>query len=125
MRGHRAVRFAGVLAAAIWPVAAFGLLYFVLDTRSRIPATVGWLYVIASIVTFSVYFVDKQSARRSGRRISERTLLLLGLIGGWPGALAGQKLCRHKSAKRSFQIQFTMTVLLNVAVFAAVFWPRA
>ena len=44
-------------------------------------------YVLLSMFTFVVYAVDKSSARNGTRRISESTLHLLSLTGGWPGAL--------------------------------------
>ena len=50
-------------------------------------------------------------------RTPERTLLLLGLVGGWPGAVLAQQWLRHKTSKRSFQQMFWFTVLVNVAGF--------
>jgi hypothetical protein len=37
---------------------------------------------------------------------------------GWPGALAAQRLLRHKSSKQSFQFVFWVTVILNCCVLA-------
>jgi uncharacterized membrane protein YsdA (DUF1294 family) len=76
----------------------------------------GALYACASVVCFAAYALDKGAARNSRRRTPERTLLLLGLAGGWPGAVLAQRWLRHKSAKRSFQLQFWFTVLLNIAL---------
>ena len=73
-------------------------------------------YTLLSSITFIVYGCDKLAARRGGERISERTLHLLALCGGWPGALAGQWLFCHKSRKASFQACFWLTVLLNGAL---------
>ena len=49
-------------------------------------------------------------------RTPERTLLLLGLMGGWPGAFLAQRTLRHKSSKRAFQMKFWFTVVLNIAL---------
>jgi uncharacterized membrane protein YsdA (DUF1294 family) len=38
---------------------------------------------------------------------------VLGLIGGWPGALIAQQLFHHKSRKASFQAAFLATIALN------------
>lgn len=77
------------------------------------------LYGAASLVAFAVYGIDKSAARRGAPRISEQTLLLIGLAGGWPGALVAQQLFRHKTRKRSFRRLFWATVAVNVLVLAA------
>ena len=76
-------------------------------------------YLAANLVTFLVYAVDKSAAVNGSRRIREHTLHLLALIGGWPGALIAQKLLRHKSNKRSFQLIFWITVVLHCAILGA------
>lgn len=74
---------------------------------------VGVTYFSASAIAFCAYAIDKAAARNSRRRIRENTLHLLGLIGGWPGALLAQKMLHHKSRKNNFQAVFWTTVLLN------------
>lgn len=71
-----------------------------------------------SVITFIVYAIDKSAARRRGPRTPERTLHLLALAGGWPGALLAQRWLRHKSAKASFRRVFWVTVAVNVLGFA-------
>ncbi|WP_342114989.1 DUF1294 domain-containing protein [Pseudoduganella sp. OTU4001] len=77
------------------------------------------LYAVASVVCFIAYALDKSAARNGRHRTPERTLLLLGLAGGWPGALAAQQLLRHKSSKTSFLAKFWLTVVLNMAALVA------
>jgi uncharacterized membrane protein YsdA (DUF1294 family) len=108
----------GSLAPVVLLVAA----YFVADQIWFLPSWIGWLYVIASVVTFVAYAIDKAQARRNGRRISEKVLLLLGLAGGWPGAVIAQLVFRHKTAKRSFRVQFWGTVVLNVVAVVVIVW---
>ncbi len=79
----------------------------------RLPAALLALYVVASVVSFALYAVDKSAALNNGWRTRESTLHLLALAGGWPGALAAQRMLRHKSSKASFQSVFWFTVLLN------------
>jgi uncharacterized membrane protein YsdA (DUF1294 family) len=96
-----------LVANALWPI----------------PIWVAALYVVASSVCFIVYAVDKSAARASRRRVPERTLLLLGVIGGWPGAIVAQQTLRHKTQKVSFRRAFWATVLVNLVVFAVLATP--
>jgi uncharacterized membrane protein YsdA (DUF1294 family)/cold shock CspA family protein len=84
-----------------------------LAIAGKLPFALPGLYLIASAVVFLVYVLDKSAARNDQRRIPENTLHVLALVGGWPGALAAQRLIRHKSKKRSFQLLFWTTVILN------------
>lgn len=79
----------------------------------KLPAIVPGLYPGASIVAFVAYAFDKSAAQNDQWRTPENTLHMLGLIGGWPGALVAQRLLRHKSKKQSFQVVFWATVMLN------------
>jgi len=76
-------------------------------------------FIIISIITFVAYGYDKRASLRGDDRVSERTLHLLALCGGWPGALAGQQIFRHKNRKTSFQVCFWLTVLVNGAMLLA------
>ena len=75
-------------------------------------------YIALSLASFFIYAYDKSAARRGAWRTSENTLLLLGLAGGWPGALIAQEALRHKSSKTSFRIVFWATVVMNCAALA-------
>ncbi len=77
------------------------------------PVAVLGLSFVASLTAFILYAIDKAAARRGSRRIAENTLHLWSLLGGWPGALAAQRIFRHKTSKTSFQIVFWITVALN------------
>jgi len=79
----------------------------------RLPFAVLALYVVASLLAFFAYAIDKSAAKRNQWRTQESTLHLFALIGGWPGALIAQRLLRHKSTKASFQVVFWITVALN------------
>lgn len=78
-------------------------------------------YLLLSLLCFLVYFYDKQAAIQRRSRVAEKNLLLLSLIGGWPGALLAHKFLRHKSLKRPFlQWFFLMLVLHWLLLFAPV-----
>lgn len=80
-------------------------------------------YLSLSLVTFLVYARDKAAARRQDRRTPEKTLHLLALLGGWPGAWCAQQWLRHKSSKPSFRRVFWLTLLINLAAPAWLLSP--
>jgi len=89
----------------------------------RLPLWILEFYIIASLLTFIMYAVDKSAAQKNRWRTRERSLHVLSLAGGWPGAILAQQKLRHKSKKRSFRAIFWMTVLLNCGAFAWLLSP--
>ncbi|WP_307844199.1 DUF1294 domain-containing protein [Sanguibacter suaedae] len=81
------------------------------------------VYGTLSLVTFLTYARDKASARAGRWRTSEQTLLTLGLLGGWPGAIAAQETLRHKTTKVSFRSRFWVTVVVNLAALGLLLSP--
>src|SRR5882724_8046941 len=77
------------------------------------------LVAVMSCVCFVAYGLDKRRAILGGRRVPERTLHLLALLGGWPGALLGQRQFRHKTKKVPFRVVFWCVVVLHVSLVAA------
>ena len=80
-----------------------------------------WLpaaYLGASAVTFLFYWFDKSAAQHDQQRTPEKTLQLLALFGGWPGALFAQSVLRHKNRKAAFQQVFWVVVVINLGALA-------
>ncbi len=121
LRSSRATEWGGV---SLFAIPVFVLLYLALALTWRIPKVVAVAYCAISLVCFMTYAADKYAARAGGRRTKESTLLLLGLLGGWPGALLAQQFMRHKSIKESFRSAFWQTVVVNVVVFAVLGAPQ-
>ncbi len=103
-----AVVFAGLFLVVV------AISFFVAD----LPFIVLGAYLFFSTFTFLAYAIDKSAAQAGRWRISEISLQLLALVGGWPGALLAQHSLRHKSKKGSFRIVLWTAVLLNCAGFA-------
>ena len=109
---------------ASWFVAVLGsalTLAALVSERARMLAV---LLGVLSLVTLVAYGADKSAARKGTWRTPERTLHVLSLAGGWPGALLGQHWFRHKTKKASFQLIFRMTVVLNVVLCTYFLTPQ-
>ena len=78
------------------------------------------VYGVASLACFIGYALDKRAAEHKQWRVSETILLMVGLVGGWPGAIIAQELFRHKTKKPAFRTLFWMSVAINMAAFVQI-----
>ncbi|WBU38558.1 cold shock and DUF1294 domain-containing protein [Homoserinibacter sp. YIM 151385] len=111
----------GILAVVALPV----LLIAVHLAWGPLPIFVPLLYGGMSVVCFLAYAADKRAAASGGWRIPESSLIALGIVGGWPGALLGQRILRHKTRKTSFIISLWGGVVLNVTALVLLASPLA
>jgi uncharacterized membrane protein YsdA (DUF1294 family) len=84
------------------------------------------LVLVMSVAGFAAMGVDKSIAKgnekreakgkKPRRRIRERTLFLLALLGGSPGVLLGMYVFRHKTKHRSFVLGIPAILILQVAL---------
>jgi uncharacterized membrane protein YsdA (DUF1294 family)/cold shock CspA family protein len=104
-----------------WPLYLV-VLFVLLIGAATYAGYVSWkvpaFYLTASLTAFFYYWIDKSAARHGKWRIQERTLHMIGLIGGWPGGLLAQRWLRHKSSKSSFRSTFWATVILHCGFVA-------
>lgn len=87
--------------------------------QGKLPAFILWTFAGTSLLTFYVYRRDKWAAKHDFRRVQEMELHVLAFLGGWPGALLGQQVFRHKCSKLSFQAIFWLMVTLNCATLVS------
>jgi len=73
-----------------------------------------------------MYAQDKRAAKKDDWRVSEQTLHILSLLGGWPGAMQGQRSFRHKTTKASFQNEYIASVVGNIILLCVLgwYWPQ-
>lgn len=105
--GGRITIVAFIFIAALLVLPGLALLHRVVDLR--------WagLYVLVwSLISFRCYANDKRKAQEKDWRISESTLHLTALLGGWPGAFLAQRQFRHKVSKFGFQLTFWLIVFV-------------
>lgn len=71
------------------------------------------IYAAMSALAIALYAADKRRARLDAWRISETTLHVVELLGGWPGALLAQRVFRHKLQKAGYMLIFWAIVALH------------
>jgi uncharacterized membrane protein YsdA (DUF1294 family)/cold shock CspA family protein len=95
--------------ALVWAVAILSLF-----ALSKFPWKFAAAWFLVNVATYVLYVVDKSAAERGRWRVSEKTLHLLALAGGWPAAAIAQQRLRHKTNKAEFRFVFWLTVIVNM-----------
>lgn len=63
-----------------------------------------FILAIMNVITFILYWYDKECARKSKWRVAEITLLSFTFFGGALGAYIAMYCLRHKTQHKKFQI---------------------
>ena len=82
-----------------------------------------YFVLIMNILTFALFGIDKLKAKKDRWRISEKTLLLMGLFFGSAGQLAGMKFFHHKTQKWYFRVSGWLFLILHI-VFLFIYYTK-
>jgi uncharacterized membrane protein YsdA (DUF1294 family) len=108
--------------AAIWLATAAVVLVLTFTTTSVRLHWTSDVYlgstVLFSVLAFLAMGLDKSKASRGKRRISEMTLHMFELLGGWPGSMLGQRTFHHKTHKLTYQAVFWGIVCVHLVLIA-------
>ena len=74
-----------------------------------------WYLVIINLVSAAVCVFDKRRAVRNKWRISEKSLMLLAVLGGGVGMYAAMLAVRHKTRKKKFMIGIPVIIIIETA----------
>lgn len=80
---------------------------------------VSWPWILQVLIalnagTYLAMLVDKVQASQQGRRLSERSLYIMTVLGGAGGMLLAMYSLRHKTRKTSFQMVVALLILLQL-----------
>ena len=73
--------------------------------------------IIINIITFTAMWLDKRKAQKNKRRIPEKTLFILVMLGGGIGGIAGMYTFRHKTQKTRFVIGFPLILIIEIITY--------
>ena len=73
-------------------------------------------FLVITVVTFIVCGWDKFAAGKQMRRVPEKTLFLLSIIGGSVGMYAGMLTFRHKTQHWYFKFGIPAIIVLQVVL---------
>jgi uncharacterized membrane protein YsdA (DUF1294 family) len=82
-------------------------------------------YAVAiNLVGFLLFAWDKYCARNGMWRVSEKTLLMLAIVGGSIGTVVGQQALRHKTSKEPFRTYLLLIVVVQAILLVAMCFPE-
>jgi len=73
-------------------------------------------FVLINLISFIMFYVDKQKARRDKWRIQEKTLHLTSFLGGTLGSIVAMILFHHKTKKTAFVVITGIALIENIFV---------
>lgn len=76
-------------------------------------------YLLINLILYCTMVFDKKAAINNKRRVPEKNLYLMSVLGGALGGLLALVFKRHKSRHIDFIIVFSITLLLHLLV---IFW---
>ncbi|MGN0636263.1 MAG: DUF1294 domain-containing protein [Acutalibacteraceae bacterium] len=75
-----------------------------------------WYYIlIVSAVSIFATVLDKRNAKVHRRRVPEKTLLLLAVLGGSAAMYGAMRLIRHKTRHKKFMLGIPCIFLVQAA----------
>ncbi|SDY23837.1 DUF1294 domain-containing protein [Tindallia californiensis] len=75
-------------------------------------------YVAVVIIAFIMMGWDKKQSKKNKKRIAEKHLFLISLIGGALGVWAGMVTWRHKTQKVLFKVGVPLMVVIHMIIIA-------
>jgi uncharacterized membrane protein YsdA (DUF1294 family) len=100
----------GMLATSLALIITI-VLVTMLNIHWYIAWIIGW-----SVLTFTLYGLDKQAARKKNQRVPEVVLHGVALIGGVIGGWIGRAYFRHKTLHASFLAVLLFATLLHTGI---------
>ncbi len=72
-------------------------------------------------ISFILFFLDKQKAKKDKWRIQEKTLHTASFFGGVLGSIAAMVLFHHKTRKRGFVAITFIALLFNIYIYYQIY----
>lgn len=77
----------------------------------------GLYLILMNIATFVLYYVDKRRSEQNLYRISEKTLLVMSILGGAVGGYLAMVIFRHKTRHWYFNVINIVFIIVHIVLF--------
>lgn len=72
--------------------------------------------LIINLIGMLLMYIDKRRAKYGRWRIPEKTLILIGLLGGSIGSMIGMYTFRHKTQKIKFYVGYPTILIAEIVI---------
>ena len=79
-------------------------------------------FVLINLISFVLFFIDKQKAKKDRWRIEEKTLHIWSFLGGAAGSLAAMMIFHHKTRKPVFVAITLIALLVNIFIYYKLYY---
>lgn len=76
---------------------------------------------VINLIAAAVTVYDKKQARTHGRRIPEKDLFTLAILGGSPAMLVTMHIIRHKTQHKRFMLGLPLILLAQLSIASLVY----
>ena len=80
------------------------------------PLNITVYLLVINLIGLFIMYIDKRKAMYGRWRIPEKTLLMVALLGGSIGTMAGMYLFRHKTKKLKFTLGFPTILISEIVI---------
>lgn len=74
-------------------------------------------FIIINLISFLLFFIDKQKAKKDRWRIQEKTLHTMSFLGGVFGSIAAMVIFHHKTKKTAFVVITIAALIFNIVAY--------
>ena len=85
---------------------------------------IGLIVYLAAVnaAAFFLFGIDKWKAKHKKYRISEKTLLLIGVFGGSIGSILGMRFFHHKTLHKKFSLGLPLILFCQLCLIVLYFF---
>ena len=84
-----------------------------------------WVLIYVALINSIAFFamgIDKERAQKRGRRIPEKTLLSMAILGGGLGTWLGMYMFRHKTKHDYFVKIVSVVMIIQIVLLFVFLW---
>ncbi|MCM1364132.1 MAG: DUF1294 domain-containing protein [Faecalibacterium sp.] len=88
----------------------------------KLPLFLCVYFAVVSLVAIAVTISDKRRAIKNRRRIPEKALIIIGMLGGALFEYITMKIIRHKTLHKKFMLGLPAIITAQIVLIGLIWW---